>query len=1346
MEQKLLKKSILKMVLGLTLLIYAPTTVYGQCAVVLNESFDQAGLPNDWTGSEKLGITTVKDGYLLLNRANILGSVTDPQASYTIPNTLSNDYDVSFTFEASRNTINNRLDFTDASGNTLISIRVMQSDNSSDGDGVSREVVYAVNTDGSSPISFPIDNNLVTSNFDKDITYTFNLSFQSDQTVDISVTKGGNAPDVTTDIALPASAGVLKKIDFNFTYAFANPTEIKIDDFAITDNITAANSVSYDFSNTLPKNWVESNTTNRVYLSDGDLVMERKTESNTTLSPMLDYNVPVTLGDNYEINFSFISSKNTFQNRIDFITASDKYLLSLRLGHRSNITYGRNTNGNSSNTFPPEQTLLDDTIVKDELYCISVKFKAGNLVDIYVDGEQKVTDLDIHNTTEKVSQVHFDFNSAFDDEGFVYFENFEIFNGDRNNTSLAQKEIENFRNFTQYQVTVGDSNGQYPTSEYDNTVTTINNLIAIIEDCNSTANEIAQATADITNAFDNFRQTKNYQTTNIAVNVDASNVLIEKKNSWFGANNTYDNAGGDIWDLNLTNSSSVLEFDGDMRPEIHDLANYTGLNNFRFPGGSITNLYKWKRAIGPQADRIDNISGNTRGPHDNVFGPDELGHLLKTSSINKSLVVIPFQYETPESAADFVEYMNAEVGVNPNGGTDWAAVRAANGSVEPYNIKTWEIGNELFGGWELSCFGYPSDGDDVRGGDNVSAVPASNYVLGGSKAFTNQLAARISTWKDDINTTSDPNQEFYVKFPPADLTQMFNLRINGQTWTRVSDFTSSSSTDNHYVVDGPTGKITFGDGINGAIPPSGFSIELDYTSGPHSGFPAYYNAMKAVDPSITILSCYEKEAFYDQMAQISAPFDGVVAHLYPSITTDEGEDTFYKSSIQKTLRGFTNKIEDHNMYLANYPNSALTGLDPKVHLTEYTIGRSATSFALFSMIMHQVINNYSDDIDDLLIHSYFKQDNTRVIETSENYLTPRGDAAYIFTHLHQDEFVNVTHNAGTYSQGGDDVPKTFPTASISDDNRVLTLVIPNTTADENLNTTITINNYPFDNDDDVVLKKWVVRHDEITSLLIQSDIILQEKLKLLKEPTILTTSSSFTDVISPIGLTVYQWTLKDRTDLTDIAETVDSGNYIENASLNNGADLKINGIIYEKGFSITDNASVSFPVNSTATKLYAHIGLDDEYTTGVTEVKIFNDNVEVYSKTFESNTPEDQIEIDLTNINSLKIETSSISGSSGNVVFGNPLLDVIDGVLNSEEFDVENIHFVNPIDNMLSMRLPSSETGTLQLYSITGRLVLESKLDNQQAINIPVSNLNTGIYIMKLKTDNFSFAAKVVKK
>ena len=50
---------------------------------------------------------------------------------------------------------------------------------------------------------------------------------------------------------------------------------------------------------------------------------------------------------------------------------------------------------------------------------------------------------------------------------------------------------------------------------------------------------------------------------------------------------------------------------------------------------------------------------------------------------------------TPEEAAAWVEYCNGGID------TPMGALRAANGHPEPYRVKRWEIGNELYGSWQI---------------------------------------------------------------------------------------------------------------------------------------------------------------------------------------------------------------------------------------------------------------------------------------------------------------------------------------------------------------------------------------------------------------------------------------------------------------------------------------------------------------------------------------------------------------------------------------------------------------------------------------------------------------------
>ena len=68
--------------------------------------------------------------------------------------------------------------------------------------------------------------------------------------------------------------------------------------------------------------------------------------------------------------------------------------------------------------------------------------------------------------------------------------------------------------------------------------------------------------------------------------------------------------------------------------------------------------------------------------------------------------------------------------------------------------------------------------------------------------------------------------------PIQDVSRLTTTSNGKETeWTRVSDFDSSRPQDSSYVVDTVRGKITFGDGVHGRVPPSGSRIKVIYCTG-----------------------------------------------------------------------------------------------------------------------------------------------------------------------------------------------------------------------------------------------------------------------------------------------------------------------------------------------------------------------------------------------------------------------------------------------------------------------------------------------------------------------------------
>ncbi len=74
------------------------------------------------------------------------------------------------------------------------------------------------------------------------------------------------------------------------------------------------------------------------------------------------------------------------------------------------------------------------------------------------------------------------------------------------------------------------------------------------------------------------------------------------------------------------------------------------------------------------------------------------------------------------------------------------------------------------------------------------------------------------------------SQLFTVAFPPAvDNNDKITIKVNNIGWTRVSSFAGFQPTSEIYTFNATTGTITFGDGLQGKIPPAGNSIKASYT-------------------------------------------------------------------------------------------------------------------------------------------------------------------------------------------------------------------------------------------------------------------------------------------------------------------------------------------------------------------------------------------------------------------------------------------------------------------------------------------------------------------------------------
>jgi len=353
-----------------------------------------------------------------------------------------------------------------------------------------------------------------------------------------------------------------------------------------------------------------------------------------------------------------------------------------------------------------------------------------------------------------------------------------------------------------------------------------------------------------------------------------------------------------------------------------------GINIIRFPGGIPSDTYHWQNAIGAQSNRTDNVvyqAQNVFFPSN--FGSDEFGKLLQETN-SAGDITVNFGTGTAQEAANWVQYMTASSKNNY-----WGELRAKNGHPNPYNIKYWEVGNET---QSSSGENYWRSGSVVSIGSNnyqcnSTDIHLCEYVYGGTTSFNRQVAINSN---NSTNSDGTASQNFYALYPPI-VSGSQIVRVNGSVWRQVSDLSLYSSYSHVYLLDDTTGKISFGDGVHGAIPPANSIVTISYQSGPHDGFIQYYNLIKAADPSAKVCSSYEAIDFIQLMGSTNQ-YDCFVSHLYAGQvpSTNSSVSLFHNSLLLQSF-SFANTISNEQSAIKQFAGVRASSIP--VLATEYGV-------------------------------------------------------------------------------------------------------------------------------------------------------------------------------------------------------------------------------------------------------------------------------------------------------------------------------------------------------------------------------------------------------------------------
>ena len=92
------------------------------------------------------------------------------------------------------------------------------------------------------------------------------------------------------------------------------------------------------------------------------------------------------------------------------------------------------------------------------------------------------------------------------------------------------------------------------------------------------------------------------------------------------------------------------------------------------------------------------------------------------------------------------------------------------------------------------------------------------------------------------------------------------------------------------------------------------------------------------------------------------------------------------------------------------------------------------------------------------------------------------------------------------------------------------------------------------------------------------------------------------------------------------------------------------------------------------------------------------------------------------------------------------LLEPGDLALSAEDFDTSSIFISNPVNDLLSIKGLTANENKVSVFNLLGSSVLTKNIDGESTINLNVSGLAAGMYIVKLQGDNGSFSKKIVKQ
>jgi alpha-N-arabinofuranosidase len=116
----------------------------------------------------------------------------------------------------------------------------------------------------------------------------------------------------------------------------------------------------------------------------------------------------------------------------------------------------------------------------------------------------------------------------------------------------------------------------------------------------------------------------------------------------------------------------------------------------RYPGGNFVSGYNWEDGVGPVADRKRQLELAWWTTETNEVGTNEFADWARLVG-SEVMMAVNLGTRGIDAARNLVEYCN-----HPSG-SYWSNLRISHGYKEPHHFKTWCLGNEMDGPWQIGA-------------------------------------------------------------------------------------------------------------------------------------------------------------------------------------------------------------------------------------------------------------------------------------------------------------------------------------------------------------------------------------------------------------------------------------------------------------------------------------------------------------------------------------------------------------------------------------------------------------------------------------------------------------------